>query len=146
MWWIGHVFLGLITGIICYIAWKDDNKKAAKKHLVWSLIIMIVVWSGMTVSAIITIYVCDDVIYNGELGTFEWEFCAGFLTEADYDILPICIEKVEYGMTEEEYADFLEYMDIGNRPDDPTDTDLFEYYNDMMSYPAFSECGYLWQY
>ena len=37
LWWIGHIFFGIITGLICYILWKDENPKAAKKHLIHSI-------------------------------------------------------------------------------------------------------------
>lgn len=36
-WWVGHVFFGMITGLVCYVVWKDENPKAAKKHLIHSI-------------------------------------------------------------------------------------------------------------
>ena len=40
-WWIGHIFFGIITGLVCYLVWKDENLKAAKKHLIHSI------WIGL---------------------------------------------------------------------------------------------------
>lgn len=36
IWWVGHVFFWLITGIICYFVWKNRNIKAARRHLIHS--------------------------------------------------------------------------------------------------------------
>ena len=36
-WWVGHVFFGMMTGLVCYVVWKDENPKAAKKHLIHSI-------------------------------------------------------------------------------------------------------------
>ena len=37
LWYIGHVFFGIITGLVCYVIWKDENPKAAKWHLIHSI-------------------------------------------------------------------------------------------------------------
>jgi len=42
-WWVGHLFFGIITGLVVYVIWKDDNQKMAKKHLIHSIWIGIVV-------------------------------------------------------------------------------------------------------
>ena len=43
VWWIAHVFLWIVSGLACYVLWKDRNPVAARKHLVHSLWIGIVV-------------------------------------------------------------------------------------------------------
>ena len=37
LWWIAHVFFWVISGLICYLVWKDRNRDAARKHLIHSL-------------------------------------------------------------------------------------------------------------
>ncbi len=37
IWYVGHLFFWIITGLICYIIWKDENKQMAKKHLIHSI-------------------------------------------------------------------------------------------------------------
>ena len=37
LWWLGHVVFWIITGLICYILWKDRNEQAARKHLIHSI-------------------------------------------------------------------------------------------------------------
>ncbi len=41
LWYVGHLFFWIITGLICYILWKDRNLEAARKHLVHSI------WLGL---------------------------------------------------------------------------------------------------
>jgi len=41
-WYVGHIFCWVITGLICYILWKEENLKAAKKHLIHSIWIGII--------------------------------------------------------------------------------------------------------
>ena len=41
LWYFGHVFFWVITGLICYILWKDKNPGAARKHLIHSI------WLGL---------------------------------------------------------------------------------------------------
>ncbi len=33
LWWVGHIIFGLVTGLVCYVIWKDENPIAAKKSL-----------------------------------------------------------------------------------------------------------------
>ena len=58
-WWVAHFFFGVMTGLACYVLWKDENLKAAKKHLIHSI------WLGVVVSivliAIIFSFVFIDV-------------------------------------------------------------------------------------
>lgn len=37
LWYLAHIFFSIITGLICYILWKDKNPKMAKKHLICSI-------------------------------------------------------------------------------------------------------------
>ena len=47
IWYVGHVFFWVITGLICYILWKDKNQKAARKHLIHSI------WLGMLLPVVV---------------------------------------------------------------------------------------------
>ena len=37
VWWVAHVVFWIISGLICYLVWKDRNREAAKRHLIHSL-------------------------------------------------------------------------------------------------------------
>ena len=37
LWYLAHIFFSIVTGLICYILWKDKNPKMAKKHLICSI-------------------------------------------------------------------------------------------------------------
>ena len=37
LWWVAHVFCWVISGLVCYLVWKDRNREAARRHLVHSL-------------------------------------------------------------------------------------------------------------
>jgi len=37
LWYLAHIFFSILTGLICYILWKDKNPKMAKKHLILSI-------------------------------------------------------------------------------------------------------------
>ncbi len=41
IWYVGHVFFWVITGLVCYVLWKDKNQEAARRHLIHSI------WLGM---------------------------------------------------------------------------------------------------
>ena len=41
IWYVGHLFFWIITGLICYIIWKDRNLEAARSHLIHSI------WLGL---------------------------------------------------------------------------------------------------
>ena len=47
IWWLAHIILGVISGLVVYILYKDRNPEAARFHLVMSLVIMIVVGVGV---------------------------------------------------------------------------------------------------
>lgn len=42
IWWLGHIVLGIITGLVVYVLYKDKNYAAARKHLIFSIIIWVV--------------------------------------------------------------------------------------------------------
>ncbi len=44
LWYIGHIFFWVITGLICYLVWKDRNIEAARRHLIHSIWLGIAVW------------------------------------------------------------------------------------------------------
>lgn len=39
IWWVAHIFLWVISGLVVYILYKDKNAAAARRHLIWSIII-----------------------------------------------------------------------------------------------------------
>ena len=43
VWWIAHLILGVISGFVVYVLYKDRNIEAARRHLIGSVAIMIVV-------------------------------------------------------------------------------------------------------
>lgn len=140
MWWVGHVFLGLITGIICYVVWKEDNKKAAKKHLVWSLIIMLAVWGGYFAALFAGIVACGSVIEDAEIGTEGWLLCSGLLSNLDVYNLLDCTDDVYYSMSLEEQRDYYDYLDEKFEGQSVDEIDLVEYAKHALEYPAMSEC------
>lgn len=42
LWYLGHIFIGIVSGLICYLLWHEKNKKAAKKHLIVSIVLSFV--------------------------------------------------------------------------------------------------------
>ena len=46
LWYVGHVFFWIITGLICYILWKERNIESARKHLKHSI------WLGLLLPVI----------------------------------------------------------------------------------------------
>ncbi|CAI9831118.1 MAG: hypothetical protein MPI95_02085 [Nitrosopumilus sp.] len=42
LWYLGHLFLGIITGLICYLIWRERNNSAATRHLIASIVLTIV--------------------------------------------------------------------------------------------------------
>ena len=47
IWYVAHIFLWIISGLVCYVLWKDENRQAAKRHLLHSL------WIGLAGGIII---------------------------------------------------------------------------------------------
>lgn len=43
-WYVGHVFLWIVTGLICYLAYRNDRPIQARHHLITSVWLGIVVW------------------------------------------------------------------------------------------------------
>lgn len=46
-WWVGHVFFGLLSGLVCYFSWRKTDKDAAVRHLLHSI------WLGIAGQAAI---------------------------------------------------------------------------------------------
>ena len=42
LWWVAHVFLGVISGLVVYVLYKDKNPASARRHLIFSIIIWVV--------------------------------------------------------------------------------------------------------
>lgn len=42
IWWFAHIVLGIITGLVVYLLYKEKNPTTARRHLIGSVIIMIV--------------------------------------------------------------------------------------------------------
>lgn len=60
-WWVGHLFFGIITGLVVYVTWKEENPKMAKKHLIHSI------WIGLIVCFLPVIFIL--VMYSPFLFT-----------------------------------------------------------------------------
>lgn len=39
IWWVAHIFLCIISGLVVYVLYKDKNPAAARRHLIGSIII-----------------------------------------------------------------------------------------------------------
>ena len=59
IWWFGHFWLWIITGLICYVLYKDTNPQAARSHLIHSIWFPIVAWIAIY---IVIIIVLDNTI------------------------------------------------------------------------------------
>ena len=53
IWWVAHLFLGVVSGLVVYILYKDKNPAAAKQHLVFSIVIWVVLVAGWTVAGLL---------------------------------------------------------------------------------------------
>lgn len=42
IWWVAHIFLGVISGLVVYILYKEKNPAEARRHLVFSVIIWVI--------------------------------------------------------------------------------------------------------
>ena len=42
-WYVGHAFFWIITGLVVYVLYKDTNKEAARRHLIVSIFLGVVV-------------------------------------------------------------------------------------------------------
>lgn len=49
IWYFLHLFLWIMTGLLCYMSWRKKNPAAAKKQLIHS------VWIGLIIPGIVTI-------------------------------------------------------------------------------------------
>ena len=56
VWWIGHFCLGVLTGLAVYLLYKDKNPEAARRHLVYSVIIHTVL-AAVTFSLLVAMWV-----------------------------------------------------------------------------------------
>lgn len=54
VWWAAHVFLGVISGLVVYVLYKDKNPAAARRHLIFSVIVWLI---GAAASFAITMLV-----------------------------------------------------------------------------------------
>jgi len=41
LWYVGHLFLGIITGLICWFVWRDRNRDMASRHLIVSIVLTV---------------------------------------------------------------------------------------------------------
>ena len=49
IWYLGHVILGIITGLVCYVLYKETHPKEAKSHLLHSI------WLGFILPGVVLI-------------------------------------------------------------------------------------------
>jgi len=50
LWYIGHLFGGIITGLICWLIWKDKNRDMANRHLIVSVVLTILGFGGWIIA------------------------------------------------------------------------------------------------
>ena len=41
-WYLAHVVLGVISGLVVYVLYKENNHAAARRHLIFSVIIWVI--------------------------------------------------------------------------------------------------------
>ena len=61
VWWVAHVFLGVISGLVVYVLYKEKNPAAARKHLIFSVIIWLV---GAAASFVVTMLVGMEPLWD----------------------------------------------------------------------------------
>ena len=37
LWYVGHMFFGILSGILCFLKWRKTNRRMAIRHLLHSL-------------------------------------------------------------------------------------------------------------
>lgn len=62
-WYVGHAFFWVITGLVVYILYKDTNKEAARKHLIVSLVLGIVV----AIAFVALMVVVELALFGGDM-------------------------------------------------------------------------------
>ena len=62
-WYAGHAFFWVITGLVVYILYKDTNKEAARKHLIVSLVLGIVV----AIAFVALMVVVELALFGGDM-------------------------------------------------------------------------------
>jgi len=45
IWYVGHLFFWVVTGLICFVLYKDTHPKEARHHLITSIWLQMVVWA-----------------------------------------------------------------------------------------------------
>ena len=53
IWWLAHLFFGILSGLVVYVLYKDKNPAAARYHLIGSLVIMAAITAAVMVSAVL---------------------------------------------------------------------------------------------
>lgn len=53
VWWLAHLFFGILSGLVVYVLYKDKNPAAARFHLIGSLVIMAAITAAVMVSAVL---------------------------------------------------------------------------------------------
>ena len=48
IWYVGHAFFWVITGLICFILWEEKNPDAARRHLIHSI------WIGVVIPVVLS--------------------------------------------------------------------------------------------
>lgn len=43
-WYVGHVFMWVVTGLICYVIYRDERPLRARRHLIVSIWLGFAVW------------------------------------------------------------------------------------------------------
>ena len=61
MWWVAYVFLGVISGLVVYVLYKDKNPAAVRRHLIFSVIVWLI---GAAASFAVTILLGAEPLWD----------------------------------------------------------------------------------
>ena len=65
IWWFAHIILGVISGLVVYVLYHNTNHEAARRHLIFSIIIMVVGTVVASVALLLLGHVLDDPYLDG---------------------------------------------------------------------------------
>lgn len=54
-WYVGHLLFWVVTGLICYVLYKDTHPREARHHLITSIWLQMVVWAVLMVVFVVAL-------------------------------------------------------------------------------------------
>ena len=55
LWYLGHLFFWVITGLVCYVLYKDKNPAAARRHLLVSIVLHPAIAVALLISVMVLV-------------------------------------------------------------------------------------------